>query len=74
MPFPTLAMYTRGVRFRTGKGNARYAMGAVLRTVAEKKVRPDLIHSGGRPWERAAEEFATSDKPVFTRAPIMNRA
>ena len=71
VPFPTLAMYSRSVRFPTAKGNASHAMGPVLSMVVEKKVRPDLIHSVVRPWEAAAEELGASDKPVFTRAPIM---
>ena len=73
VPFPTLAMYTRGVRFRTGKGNARHAMAPVLRMVADRKVRPDLIHSGVRPWETVAEELGNSEKPVFTRPAIIRQ-
>ncbi|MGY3494229.1 zinc-dependent alcohol dehydrogenase [Bradyrhizobium sp. USDA 4502] len=70
VPLPTYAMYSRGVRFRTGKGNARHAMGAVLKMLADKQIRPDLIHSVVLPWDRAAEELGASDKPVFTRSPM----
>ena len=70
VPFPTLAMYTRGVRFRMGRGNPRKVAPAVLEAIAEKKIRPDLIHSGTFPWSDAIDAYVSTDKPVFYREPL----
>lgn len=65
--FPTFAMYARSVRFRTARGNSRRAMPDVLEMVRSGQVRPDLVTSVVRPWGQAAEELASTDKPVFVR-------
>ena len=67
-PLPLLEMYTRGVRFGTGRVNARPAIPEVLALVEAGSLHPELVNSGVVPWERADEVIlADMVKPVFAR-------
>ena len=58
---PLLAMYTRGVRFVTGRVNSRAALPRVLELIA--RVTSEIV-----PWDRAAEALAQpSLKPIVVR-------
>ncbi len=61
-PVPLLEMYGRGVRFHTGRANARADMPAVLELVQAGRIKPELVTSEIVPWERAAETLA--DPPL----------
>jgi alcohol dehydrogenase len=65
---PLLDMYGKGVRFFTGRVNARADMPEVLALVQSGRIAPDVITSEVVPWVRAAEALAEpSMKPVFVR-------
>lgn len=68
VPLPLLAMYTRGVRFVTGRVNSRAALPRVLELVAHAGLRPERVTSEIVPWDRAAEALARpSLKPIVVR-------
>lgn len=68
-PVPLLDMYTRGVRFFTGRVNARAEIPHVLELVASGRFHPELVTSEVVPWHEAAEALARPTlKPVFVRA------
>jgi alcohol dehydrogenase len=65
---PLLDMYGRGIRFHTGRVNARADMPDVLELVQSGRIKPEAITSEVVPWDRAAEALAEpSMKPVFLR-------
>ena len=65
---PLLEMYTRGVRFHTGRVNARAAMPEVLALVRSGKLHPEAVNSSIVPWDDAHEAIlADTRKPVFVR-------
>lgn len=67
-PIPLLEMYGRGVRFHTGRANARADMPAVLELVQAGRIQPERVTSEVVPWEDAAEALADpSMKPLFVR-------
>jgi threonine dehydrogenase-like Zn-dependent dehydrogenase len=68
VPLPLLAMYTRGVRFVTGRVNSRAALPRVLELIAHGGLRPERVTSEIVPWDRAAEALAQpSLKPIVVR-------
>ena len=61
-------MYTRGVRFVTGRVNSRAALPRVLELIARGGLRPERVTSEIVPWDRAAEALAQpSLKPIVVR-------
>jgi alcohol dehydrogenase len=65
---PLLEMYTRGVRFQTGRVNARAVIPEVLELVRTARLSPEVINSGVVPWDDAHEAIlADARKPVFVR-------
>jgi len=67
-PVPLLEMYTKGIRFHTGRVHARPAMPEVLGLVREKGFRPELVTSETATWDDAAEAVAGHRaKLVITR-------
>jgi threonine dehydrogenase-like Zn-dependent dehydrogenase len=65
---PLLEMYTRGVRFFTGRVNARPDIPRILELVRAGGLHPELVNSAIVPWEDAAEVLlADQIKPVFVR-------
>jgi alcohol dehydrogenase len=67
-PLPLLEMYTRGVRFLTGRVDARPIIPEILALVRAGRLHPELVNSGVVPWERADEAILADQlKPVFAR-------
>jgi alcohol dehydrogenase len=65
---PLLEMYTRGVRFHTGRVNARAVIPEVLALVRSGKLHPEVVNSAIVPWDDAHEAIlADMRKPVFVR-------
>ena len=65
---PLLQMYTRGVRFVTGRVNSRAVLPHVLELISSGRLAPEAITSQVIPWDQAAEQLATpSLKPVIVR-------
>ena len=65
---PLLEMYTRGVRFVTGRVNARAVIPEVLALVRAGRLHPEVVNSALVPWEDAHEVIlADQRKPVFVR-------
>lgn len=65
---PLLDMYTRGVRFHTGRVDARADIPAVLELVRDGRIAPELVNSEVLDWEDAPRALADpSFKPVFVR-------
>ena len=65
---PLLEMYTRGVRFHTGRVNARAVIPDVLELVQTGRLQPEVINSALVPWDNAHEAIlADARKPVFVR-------
>jgi threonine dehydrogenase-like Zn-dependent dehydrogenase len=52
---PLLEMYTKGITFRTGRANAREAMGHVLALAASGEMHPELVTTRVVPWADAAD-------------------
>jgi threonine dehydrogenase-like Zn-dependent dehydrogenase len=68
IPMPLLDMYGRGVRFHTGRANARADMPAVLELVQAGRIKPELVTSEVVPWTHAAEALSDpSMKPLIVR-------
>jgi alcohol dehydrogenase len=68
VPIPLLAMYGRGVRFHTGRANARADMPAVLELIAAGRIRPDEVNTETVAWADAAKALTEpSMKPVIVR-------
>ncbi|MDX6581957.1 MAG: hypothetical protein QOI10_1141 [Solirubrobacterales bacterium] len=65
---PLLEMYTRGIRFHTGRCHARPSMQPILDLVREGSFQPELVTHETATWDRAAEAVAGHDgKLVITR-------
>jgi len=52
---PLLEMYTKGITFKTGRANARPAMGHVLELAASGALRPELVTTSVVGWADAAD-------------------
>lgn len=71
---PLLHMYTRGVRFFTGRVNSRATLPYVLDLVQAGRLRPDVVTSEVVGWDNMAGALASpSVKPVFVRDQISSR-
>jgi threonine dehydrogenase-like Zn-dependent dehydrogenase len=67
-PVPLLEMYTKGIRFETGRPHAREAMPRVLEMVREGGFRPELVTRETASWDDAAEAIAGHEgKLVISR-------
>lgn len=67
-PLPLFEMYSKGIRFVTGRVHARAAMPAVLDLVAGGRLRPELITARVARWDEAPEALADHDaKLVIAR-------
>jgi alcohol dehydrogenase len=67
-PVPLLEMYTKGIRFHTGRVHARPAMTPILELVREGSFRPELVTGETATWDDAAEAVANHrSKLVITR-------
>jgi alcohol dehydrogenase len=65
---PLLEMYTRGVRFVTGRVNACPLVPAILDAVRVGTLHPEVVNSDLVPWDAAADAMvADLRKPVFVR-------
>jgi alcohol dehydrogenase len=67
-PVPMLEMYTRGIRFHTGRCHSRATMEPILDLVRDGSFRPELVTHETAAWDAAAEAVAGHDgKLVITR-------
>lgn len=67
-PVPLFEMYSKGVRFLTGRVHAREAMAPALALIEEGRVFPELITSHLVDWEDAAEALGDlQHKTVISR-------
>ncbi len=67
-PVPLLEMYTKGIRFHTGRVHARPAMEPILELIRSRGFRPELVTSETASWEDAPEAIAAHDgKLVISR-------
>jgi threonine dehydrogenase-like Zn-dependent dehydrogenase len=67
-PVPLLEMYTKGIRFQTGRVHARPAMPRILELVREGRFRPEQVTTETASWDDAAEAVAGhSAKLVISR-------
>jgi threonine dehydrogenase-like Zn-dependent dehydrogenase len=57
-PVPLLEMFTKGIRFRTGRVHARPAMEPLLELVREGRFRPEQATGETAGWEDAPEAVA----------------
>ena len=55
---PLLEMYTKGIRFETGRPHAREAMSRVLDLVRDGSLQPELVTRETASWDDAAEAIA----------------
>jgi threonine dehydrogenase-like Zn-dependent dehydrogenase len=68
VPMPLWQMYTSGVRFVTGRVNARAALPAVLDLVGRGRLDPAIVTATTASWHDAAEAWsAHRDKLVLVR-------
>jgi threonine dehydrogenase-like Zn-dependent dehydrogenase len=68
-PIPLLEMYTKGIRFHTGRVHARPAIEPILELVRDGSFRPELVTRENATWDDAAEAVAGhGGKLVITRA------
>ena len=51
-------MYTKGIRFHTGRVHARPAMEPILELVREGSFQPELVTAETATWDDAAEAVA----------------
>jgi threonine dehydrogenase-like Zn-dependent dehydrogenase len=58
---PLLEMYTKGITFKTGRANARPAMGHVLELAASGALRPELVTTRVVGWADAADALLERD-------------
>jgi alcohol dehydrogenase len=67
-PVPLLEMFTKGIRFHTGRCHARPAMEPLIGLVREGKFRPELATGETASWEDAPEAIAAHrSKLVISR-------
>jgi alcohol dehydrogenase len=67
-PVPLLEMYTKGIRFHTGRVHARPTMEPLLDLIRAEKFKPDLVTGETADWEDAPEAVAGHrSKLVITR-------
>ena len=65
---PLLEMYTKGIRFHTGRVHARPAMEPILELVRSGRFQPELVTRETAAWDDAAEAVAGhGGKLVITR-------
>src|SRR5215207_1658512 len=57
-PLPLLEMYTKGIRFNTGRVQARPAMEPILELVRAGRFAPERVTAEAAAWEDAAEAVA----------------
>jgi threonine dehydrogenase-like Zn-dependent dehydrogenase len=57
-PMPLLEMYTKGIRFHTGRVHARPAMEPILELVRSGAFKPELVTAETAGWEDAPEAIA----------------
>ena len=57
-PVPLLEMYTKGIRFHTGRPHARPTMPRILELVREGSFQPELVTSETASWDDAPEAVA----------------
>jgi threonine dehydrogenase-like Zn-dependent dehydrogenase len=57
-PMPLFEMFTKGIRFHTGRAHARPAIEPVLDLVRSGAFRPELITAETAQWEDAADAIA----------------
>jgi threonine dehydrogenase-like Zn-dependent dehydrogenase len=57
-PVPLFEMYTKGIRFHTGRAHARPAMEPVLDLVRAGSFKPELVTGETATWDDAAEAVA----------------
>jgi threonine dehydrogenase-like Zn-dependent dehydrogenase len=55
---PLLEMYTKGIRFQTGRVHARPAMEPILELIRAGKFQPQLVTRETASWNDAAEAVA----------------
>ncbi len=68
---PLLEMYTRGVRFLTGRVNSRATLPPVLELIRSGRLQPEAVTSEVVSWDDAALPLASpSMKPVIVREPL----
>jgi threonine dehydrogenase-like Zn-dependent dehydrogenase len=58
---PLLEMYTKGITFKTGRANAREAMGHVLELAASRAIEPELVTSRVVGFADAADALLERD-------------
>jgi threonine dehydrogenase-like Zn-dependent dehydrogenase len=67
-PVPLLEMFTKGIRFHTGRAYARPAMEPILELVRAGRFQPELVTRETAAWDDAAEAVAGhGGKLVITR-------
>jgi len=57
-PVPLGRMYTKGIRFHTGRCHARTVIPAVADAIAGGRLHPDVIATRRVPWQEAVEAMA----------------
>jgi threonine dehydrogenase-like Zn-dependent dehydrogenase len=68
-PVPLLEMYTKGIRFHTGRVHARPAMPAILELVRDGRFYPERVTAETASWDDAADAVAGHRaKLVISRA------
>ncbi|HLM86905.1 MAG TPA: alcohol dehydrogenase catalytic domain-containing protein [Solirubrobacteraceae bacterium] len=58
---PLLAMYTKGITFKTGRSNARPAIPHVLELTASGALHPELVTTNTVAWSDAADALVERD-------------
>jgi alcohol dehydrogenase len=67
-PVPLFEMYTKGIRFLTGRVHAREAMAPALALIEQGLLRPEIVTSQVVGWDDAAEALGDlGAKTVVTR-------
>jgi threonine dehydrogenase-like Zn-dependent dehydrogenase len=56
-PLPLFRMYTKGIRFHTGRVHARSVMEPILELVRSGAFKPELVTGETATWDDAAEAF-----------------
>jgi threonine dehydrogenase-like Zn-dependent dehydrogenase len=57
-PVPLFSMFTKGIRFHTGRAHARPAMEPILELIQAGRFKPELITGETATWEDAPEAVA----------------